>query len=74
MAQAAAKMTDEQLAAYLGLTLDPARDQILANITPEARAVYERMAEVETEIALWQQGLAPKPTGVILCAPGKQTS
>lgn len=65
-------MTDEQLAAYLGLTLDPNRDQIMANLTPEARAMYERMAQVETEIGLWQQGLGPKPTGVITCAETKR--
>ena len=74
MAAAATQpMNDEQLAAYLGLTMDPARDQIMANITPETRAMYDRMAQVEMEIALWQQGLGPKPSGVILCRPGKQS-
>lgn len=58
-------MTDAELIAYMNLT--PAEAAvIIPKLTPEKRAVYERMYEVEIEAALWVQGLGPKPTGVLL--------
>lgn len=61
-------MTDADLCAFLGLT--PAEGStVIPRLTPERRAVYERMAEVCDEIHMWEAGVGPKPTGVILCGP-----
>ena len=62
-------MTDDELAEFLGLKGKVGCAELMAKITPEKRAVYERMHEVETEIVLWQQGVGPKPKGVIICGP-----
>lgn len=58
-------MTDAELAAYLHLSADDAAI-ILPKITPEKRALYARMQEVEREAALWMEGLGPKPQGVLI--------
>jgi len=60
-------MNDQQLAAFLGIAGDPDEHKFIARITPEQRATYERMKIVEEDIELWQAGVGPKPTGVILC-------
>lgn len=65
-------MTDSQLSSYLGLDNDPNRERIMAAITPEQRAAYDRMAALELEISLWHQGLGPKPAGAILCGEPKR--
>jgi hypothetical protein len=58
-------MTDAELAEYLHLT--PAQAVIvIPKLTPERRAVYDRMQQVEIEAKLWMDGLGPKPTGVLL--------
>jgi hypothetical protein len=58
-------MTDTELAEYLNLT--PAEAVIvIPKLTPERRARYDRMKQVEIEAALWLQGLGPKPQGVLL--------
>jgi hypothetical protein len=58
-------MNDTELAEYLGLT--PAEALIvLPKLTPERRALYDRMKQVEMEAALWQAGLGPKPKGVLI--------
>jgi len=57
-------MTDEQLCRYLGVT--PFNPALIQKITPQQRAVYERMASLETEINLWQVGLGPRPRGVLI--------
>lgn len=63
-------MTDEQLTEYLHLT--PAEAAIvIPKLSPQRREVYERMASVETEIFLWQNGLGPKPTNVLMDFPRK---
>jgi hypothetical protein len=63
-------MTDEQLTAYLHLT--PAESEIvIPKLSPQRRATYERMASLETEIFLWQNGLGPKPTDVLMDFPRK---
>lgn len=58
-------MTDEELAAFLGF--GPDETWAVAKLDPERRALFERMAEVEGEIVLWQAGVGKKPSGVILC-------
>lgn len=60
-------MTDTELAAFLGIAGHSKAPKIIAELTPEKRALYDQMANLETEIALWQDGLGPKPTGVIIC-------
>lgn len=57
-------MTDEQLCRYLGVS--PFNPALIKKITPLQRKTYERMAEVETEINLWQVGLGPRPRGVLI--------
>lgn len=58
-------MNDAELAEYLHLT--PAEAAIvIPKLTPEKRAVYDRMKQVEIEAALWAEGLGPKPTGVLI--------
>jgi hypothetical protein len=57
-------MTDAELATFLGLS--EAEAHLVSKIKPDKRAVYERMAEVEIELGLWQAGLGPKPSGVIV--------
>lgn len=58
-------MTDDELANYLHLT--PAEAAIvLPQLTPERRAVYDRMKQVEIEAALWAEGVGPKPDGVLI--------
>lgn len=61
-------MTDTELAQYLHLS--PADAAIvIPKLTPERRAVYDRMKQVEIEAALWVDGLGPKPTGVLIDTP-----
>ena len=57
-------MTDAELAAYLNVPLE-----FIPRICPVGRATYERLAVLESEIAAWQAGVAPKPTDAIICGP-----
>lgn len=60
-------MTDDELATFCGLAADdPIRDKFIKTISPEKRALFERMANLEIELKLWQDGLGPKPTGVLI--------
>lgn len=65
-------MTDAELQVFLGIAGKKGADKIMASITPEKRALYEKMASLESEVSLWQAGLAPKPTGVIICGCGRK--
>ena len=60
-------MTDQQLAEFLGIAGKKGEAEIIAKITPAHRALYERMATLEAEVAAWRAGTGPKPTGVIIC-------
>jgi hypothetical protein len=58
-------MTDAELTEYLHLT--PAEAAIvIPKLTPDRRAVYDRMKQVEIDAALWAEGLGPKPRGVMI--------
>lgn len=58
-------MTDAELAEYLHLT--PAEAAIvIPKLTPQRREVYDRMKSLETHIFLWENGLGPKPTNVLM--------
>lgn len=60
-------MADDEMATFCGLAADdPLRGKFIATLTPEKRALFERMASLEVEVKLWQDGLAPKPTGVLI--------
>lgn len=65
-------MTDAELEVFLGIAGTKERAKIMAAITPERRALYESMANLETEVKLWQDGFGPKPKGVIICGCGKR--
>lgn len=58
-------MTDADLASYLNLTEAEAAI-VIPKITPEKRALYERMKQVEIEAELWAAGLGPKPQGALI--------
>lgn len=62
-------MTRDQLKEFLGVTGKVGADKIIDGLSAKELATYERMAEVETELHLWQQGVGPKPPGVIICGP-----
>ena len=59
-------MSDAELAKFLGIEGEPKADKFIAGLSPEKRAVFDRMAEVENEVALWLEGLGPKPQGVLI--------
>lgn len=60
-------MTDAELLTYMGLPVDhPNAVKFITTMPPEKRASYERMHSLEGEIAVWQAGLGPKPSGVLL--------
>jgi hypothetical protein len=59
-------MTDDELAKFLGIEGHPKADAVIAGLSPEKRATFDRMATIEVEVDLWQQGLGPKPTGVLI--------
>ena len=61
-------MTHAELAKYLGIADAPNWQAVIDQMPPRKRAVYERMAALEIEIDLWQQGLGPKPKGVLIDA------
>lgn len=67
-------MTDEQMADFLGFPKDePKRLLAVQKLSPEKRALFERMATVEAEANLWMAGLGPKPEGVLIdLAPVKR--
>lgn len=61
-------MTDAELEVFLGIDrCSPSdREKVMKSITPAKRALYEDMARVEIEAALWIEGLGPKPKGVLI--------
>ncbi len=59
-------MTDEQLAEFIGIAGEPKAQKLIDGLSPEKRALFERMARLETEYKLWQDGLGPKPSGILL--------
>jgi hypothetical protein len=64
-AQIGATVTDAELTKYLNITPEQAAI-ILPKLTTAKRALYDRMAQVAIEAALWTQGLGPKPAGVLI--------
>lgn len=62
-------MTDEQMIKFLGLDRGATPAQAIAIVKalpPARRAAYERMATLETEVALWQEGLGSKPKDALI--------
>lgn len=59
-------MTDEELAKGLGLYSDPRWPQAIAKLTPEKRAHYEWLLGVTSEVQLWEAGLGPLPSGILI--------
>lgn len=65
-------MTDEEMATYLGLKPhEEKRIAFVKHLTTEERALFERMATIEIELALWEAGLGLKPEGVLICKDHK---
>lgn len=64
-------MTDDELLEYLGLPDGPAERAWIARLLWWQRNAYEAMRTKEQDIKLWQEGVGPKPTGVILCREHK---
>jgi hypothetical protein len=65
-------MTDAELTKYLGFKSEDDQVKVakfIAELSPERRALYDRMHEVEIEANLWTAGVGPKPEGVIVCKP-----
>jgi hypothetical protein len=58
-------MTDDELQEYLHLTPTEAMI-VIPKLTPQRRAVYDRMKQVEIDVTLWTEGLGPKPQGVLI--------
>lgn len=60
-------MTDEEMAAFVGLSPEEEnRVGFVKGLSPEKRALFERMAVLELQVKLWQDGLGPKPAGVLI--------
>jgi hypothetical protein len=59
-------MTDDELLIFVGVKGKEGAAKFLASLTPEKRALYDRMKQVEIEAALWVEGLGPKPEGVLI--------
>jgi hypothetical protein len=65
-------MRDFELAKFLGIAADERWPRAIGKLDPKTRATYERLANVTTEINLWQAGLGPRPINVILCHEHKR--
>ena len=61
------KMTDLELAKFLGIDDDERWPRAIAKLSQERRAALECMAQVTHELNLWQAGLGPKPRNVLIC-------
>lgn len=60
-------MTDEEMATFVGLSPEEEnRVGFVRGLSPERRELFERMASIEMELKLWQDGLGPKPQGVLI--------
>ena len=59
-------MTDAELEVFLGIKGTKQCAKIMATITPAQRQLYDSMANLETEVKLWMDGLGPKPKGVLI--------
>lgn len=58
-------MTDAELTEFLHLSPEDAAI-VLPQLSPERRALYARMKQVEIEANLWAAGVGPKPAGVLI--------
>jgi hypothetical protein len=66
-------MTDHELALYLGIIDEPNWREAIARLPAQRRATYEHMARVEHQLQLWQAGLGPRPTGVLIDEDRRRT-
>lgn len=63
-------MTDPELMEFLwpGHTQSPGEvARFVGSLTPTQRATYERMNDACNDLALWEEGVAPKPDYAIIC-------
>ena len=59
-------MTDAEMMVFLGIADDPTltpeqREKFINGLSSDQRAMFEKMRAVE----MWDQGLGPRPDGVI---------
>lgn len=59
-------MTDAEFAAFLGIAEDPDCAVFLARMTPERRAVWERIAAWSQAVWEFDQGKGPRPAHTII--------
>jgi hypothetical protein len=64
-------VSDDELLEYLGLPDGQKERAWIARLLWWQRDAYEAMRTKEEDIKLWQAGVGPKPTGVILCKDHK---
>jgi hypothetical protein len=60
-------MTDAELADYLGISNTPGWENVIRTLTKKQRRGFEALKVAEEDIKLWQEGVGPKPTDVIMC-------
>jgi hypothetical protein len=60
-------MTDEELMAFLGVGMEHA-DKVLPTITPERRALYDKMRRIEW----FANGKGPREPGVLYDYSGRR--
>ena len=60
-------MSDAELAKYLGIDGTPGWEHVIAILSKRQRAGFDNLRRAEEDIKLWQEGVGPKPVGVILC-------
>lgn len=59
-------MDDEELALFLGIAGHPKAAAVIADLPPEKRALYDRMAGLVLEAELYAAGLGPKPKDALI--------
>lgn len=60
-------MTDEAFAVFLDIPLE-----LVGKFKPELRARYEALANKAFEVELYDAGVGPRPTGVIITRDRKR--
>lgn len=59
-------MTDAELITFIGADGEPKAQAVIDKLAPAKRRLYERMASLETEASLWQDGFGPRPEGALI--------
>lgn len=65
-------MNDAEFAEYLHLTPDEAAI-VIPKMSEEKRRTYDRMKQVEIDVALWMEGLGPDPRRHVMIDTDRST-